>query len=150
MIEALYLFLPLAMLRVRDGDRLIAAAFTVATVIFYFINFALPDWLYYLAAAAYDAMIIGLLLYLQSRKNTRIVKVLSSMCFASIVIQFIGFGICVTHGNGVIYDKAAIMFYVIVIAIFLTWNKMDGILNRYISDRPWVFHNIFYRHKINS
>jgi hypothetical protein len=150
MIEILFLFLPLAMLRVRDGDRLVAAAFTAATLIFYAINLALPDWIYYLAAAAYDLAMIVLILFLQNRSNTKIAKVLSSLCFASIVIQFIGFGICVTHGNGAIYDKAAIMFYVIVIAIFLAWNKLDGILAGYMSDDPWFFHRDLSRHKINN
>lgn len=150
MIEILYCFLPLAMLRVRDGDRLIAAIFTLATLAFYFINFALPDASYYLVAAAFDAGIIGAILYFQNNSNTRIAKVLASMCFASIVVQFIGFGVCVTGGNGAIYDNAAIMFYVIVIAIFLAWNKLDGILARHISNRPWVFPSVFHRHKINN
>lgn len=150
MIEILFLFLPLAMLRVRDGDRLVAAAFTAATLVFYAINLALPDWIYYLASAAYDLAMIAAMLFMQSAGNARIVKVLSSLCFASIVIQFIGFGICVTHGNGAIYDTAAIIFYVIVIAIFLTWNKLDGILAGYMSDDPWFFHRDFSRHKINN
>ena len=150
MIEVLYAFLPLAMLRVKDGDRVIAIIFTLFTLIFYGINMVLPDWAYYLFAAAYDAAIIAAILFMQNRSNTRIAKVLSSMCFASIVIQFIGFGICVTHGNGLIYDAAAIMFYVVVIAIFLTWNKLDGILSRYISDRPWLFRSVFLRHKVNN
>ena len=150
MIEVLYAFLPLAMLRVKDGDRVIAIIFTLFTLIFYGINMVLPDWAYYLFAAAYDAAIIAAILFMQNRSNTRIAKVLSSMCFASIVIQFIGFGICVTHGNGLIYDAAAIMFYVIVIVIFLSWDKLDGILSRYISDRPWLFHSVFLRHKVNN
>ena len=150
MIEILFIFLPLAMLRVKDGDRVAAIAFTIPTLIFYFINLAIPDWLYYLIAAFYDALIIAILLFSQSKRNTRLVKVLSSMCFVAIVVQFIGFGICVTGGNGSIYNAAAIMFYVIVIAIFLTWNKLDGILSRYISDRPWFFHSVFLRHKVNN
>lgn len=150
MVEILFLFLPLAMLRVRDGDRLIAAVFTLATLAFYLINFSLPDKIYYLAAAAYDLGMIAAMLFMQSRGNTRIVKVLSLLCLASIVIQFIGFGICVTQGNGLIYDRAAIIFYVIVIAIFLTWNKLDGLLAGYMSDAPWFFHRDFSRHKINN
>lgn len=150
MIEILYCFLPLAMLRVRDGDRLIAAIFTLSTLAFYFINFTLPDASYYLVAAAFDAAMIGAILHFQNKSNTRISKVLASMCFASIVVQFIGFGICVRGGNGAIYDNAAIMFYVIVIAIFLTWNKMDGVVTRYISNSPWVLPSVFHRHKINN
>lgn len=150
MIEILYVFLPLAMLCVKDGDRLIAAAFTVPTIAFYWVNLHLPDGIYYIVAAAYDLGIIALLLYLQNKSNTRLVKVLSTLCLASIVIQFIGYQICVTRSNGAFYDNAAIMFYVIVIAIFLTWNKLDGLLSRYISDAPWLFlHSIFGR-KVNN
>lgn len=150
MIEILFLFLPLAMLRVRDGDRLIAACFTVATLAFYLINLSLPDWAYYLFAAAYDLGMIAAMLFMQSAGNARIVKVLSSLCFASIVIQFIGYAICVTNGNGAIYDAAAIIFYVVVIAVFLTWNKLNGLLAGYMSDDPWFFHRDFSRHKINN
>ena len=149
MIEILYVFLPLAMLCVKDGDRLIAAAFTLPTVAFYWVNLHLPDGIYYIVAAAYDLGIIALLLYLQNKSNTRLVKVLSMLCLASIGIKIIGCAICVTHGNGSVYDAIAIMFYVIVIGIFITWNKLNGALSRYISDAPWLFRSGFLGHKTN-
>lgn len=134
------------MLRVKDGDRVIAAAFTLITISFYFVDKVLPDWAYYIVASCFDLAIIAAILCLQKRSNARIAKVMASICGASILLQFVGYYLYVTAGNSSIYDNAAIMFYVIVIAIFMTWNKLDGKLARYISDRPWFFHSVFLRH----
>lgn len=150
MIEALFVFLALAMLRVKDGDRLAASVFTMVTIGFYYVDMVLPDWAYYITAAAVDLGIIAALLFLQRSTNARLVKVLSMACLASIGIQIIGYAVCVTHGNGAIYDNAAIMFYVVVIGIFLTWNKLDGALSRHISDAPWFFHHSFSRPKTHN
>lgn len=150
MIEILLCFLPLAMLRVRDGDRLVAAVFCAATLLFVAVNYVLPDWIYYIAAAVTDVVIAAAIFAIMTPQNARIAKLLGLLCIASSGLQFVGFVLDVILGNGQIYNTLAIIYYMIIIAIFVTWNKLDGVLAGHISDSPWIFHRVFLRNKIGN
>lgn len=126
MIELLFLLLSLSMVFVNENERLTSAIFTVLTLMFYFINSAIPDNLYYILSASYDLMMMLVMYLMSNATNQKLTKYLCIACFISIGIQLLGWNIYVIHGNGQIYTYMAIVFYICIIALFISRTRLNG------------------------
>lgn len=136
MIELLFLIMAITVSFVKETERLTASIFTFLTLCFYFINNIVPDNLYYFLAACYDLFMMSVMFFLLTASNQKLTKYLCLACFSSILIQLAGWEIAVTGRNGQIYNYAAIVFYVSIIALFITrtsfYDKLAG-NNRYTA-----------------
>lgn len=126
MIELLFLCLALSAAFVNESERLIAAIFTLMTLMFYFINLIIPDHVYYILSAGYDLLMMCVMYFFIGAGNQKLTKYLCASCVVSMFIQLIGWKIYVLQGNGHIYDYMAILFYVLIIALFLTRTKLNA------------------------
>jgi len=94
----------------------------------------LPDNIYYVSAAGYDLLMMGVMYLLSGAENNKLTKYLGLSCMISIVIQLVGWRLYVIAGNGQIYDYMAIVFYVCIIILFLTRTKLNA---RFAGDHSY-------------
>jgi len=134
MIELLFVLLALSSAFVNENERLTASVFTFFTLCFYFVNMMLPDNIYYISAAGYDLLMMGVMYLLSGAENNKLTKYLGLSCMISIVIQLVGWRLYVIAGNGQIYDYMAIVFYVCIIILFLTRTKLNA---RFAGDHSY-------------
>lgn len=125
MIELLFLLLALSMAFVNEKERLTSAIFTTFTIAFYFINGVIPDDLYYFLAASYDLFMMLVMYLFLSSHNQKMTKYLCMACFISIIIQLAGWRLYVMQGNGHLYNYAAIVFYLCIIALFISRKRIN-------------------------
>jgi len=126
MIELLLLLLSLSMVLVNESERLTSAIFTVLTIVFYSINYIIPDNLYYVLAALYDLMMMGVMYLLSNSTNQKLTKYICFACFASILINVFGWKIYITNGQSSLYNNAAILFYVCIIILFMSRSNLNA------------------------